>query len=107
MGMSGYALSELVMGFKPAGLEFDRPATLALTIGRDLVDVDLDDLTVYHFTAQGGDDDGDDEDDGSDPEEATLISVTEMADAVRIRVEIRSFSRYSLSPGCCSWDDGF
>ena len=98
MGMNGNTLGDLVMGFKPAGLEFDRPATLVLTIGLDRVDVDLADIAVYHFSQ---------EDDDSDPEEAHVISVTETADAVRLVVVIPSFSRYSLSPGCCSWDDGF
>ena len=53
MTVRGYLLSELVVEFRPGGLEFLTDATLEIVLGLDRVDVDTQTLTVEHVYDDG------------------------------------------------------
>jgi hypothetical protein len=77
----GDELEDLVVGFAPAGLVFNKkkPAELIITVGEDLYDDDdLDKLVVTH---------GEDE---------VSFEVKIVQDGIEITIKILGFSRYSL-----------
>jgi hypothetical protein len=85
MSVQGSRLSELAIGFAPAGLVFLQPARLKLKLDAELVDVPLAELKAYHLYADGT------------TGEATLLYVKGSGEGqVRIAVEIPGFSTYGL-----------
>jgi|GEM_PF-6839136 len=53
MTVYGNYQSDLVIAFKPGGLEFVKDALLELDLGPDLVDVDTNEITVWHQYEDG------------------------------------------------------
>ena len=85
MTVIGNRLSDLVIAFQPGGLVFDRPATLWVKLGVDLVDVDTTSLTVWHEYADGT------------VEETRLLTTHEFKNGYyEFSAEVPGFSRYGL-----------
>ena len=86
MTVHGETLSELVVEFAPAGLEFLTPAILKLRVGNKLVDTALEDiLRIDHI-----------HDDGTIERARVPFSAVKDNGRVRIKVEVPGFSRYSM-----------
>lgn len=85
MTVIGNRLSDLVIAFQPGGLVFDRPASLWVKLGVDLVDVDTTALTVWHEYADGT------------VEETKLLTTHEFKNGYyEFSAEVPGFSRYGL-----------
>lgn len=87
MAVRGYYLSQLAIGFRPSGLEFNKDAKLKIHLGRDRVDVDATTIEVTHTWVE----------DGVTHTETMKydVDVNGHGDAV-IQIRIPGFSRYSL-----------
>ena len=82
MRVYGRYLSELVVAFEPSGLVFLKDAKLKIHLGKDLIDLDLNDVKGEHHYGDGS------------SEEADLKIARD-----DIEVKISGFSRYSLGRG--------
>ncbi len=98
MTVYGNTLSELVIAFEPAGLDFSLPASLQIEIGRERVDLSLDQLIAWHIHGDGS------------AEQARIISILrynkdgKITDGGKyefagIAVSVPGFSIYSLGGG--------
>ena len=84
MTLLGDMLDNLVIAFKPAGLEFAKASVLVVIVGADLVNVDdLNALVAYHIEVTGD-------------EESVSIEYLEDGDYIEITFKIPGFSRYAL-----------
>lgn len=86
MTVYGNTLSTLIVEFEPDGFEFVIPALLGLRLGWDLVDMDLDDLVVWHIHGDGT----------AEPAEIEIIKSDRNA---TILVDVPGFSKYSGGGG--------
>ncbi|MBT4501867.1 MAG: hypothetical protein HOC74_29315 [Gemmatimonadetes bacterium] len=85
MTVTGTTLSDLVIVFTPSGLIFREDARLDIKLGKDLVDLELDELVVAHTDVNGT---------------VTLFGlVVKEDDEVEISIRVPGFSRYSLGGG--------
>ena len=85
MTLYGNYLSDVIVAFQPGGLEFAKDAILEVYVGRDLVDLDMATLTVWHEYEDGT------------IEEVTLDWVKNYgAGAVTFEALLPGFSRYGL-----------
>ena len=87
MTVYGQSLSELLFQFTPSGLVFNSDAQLEILIGKDWVDLPLDDLVAYH-----------EHEDGT-VEYAQIVMVEDWGAETRILISIPGFSRYSMGGG--------
>lgn len=86
MSLYGSYLSELVVEFAPGGLVFNNPAQLLIRIGKNRVDLPIQQMVILHQHEDGT---------------VTLatFAVTEAVKSYLIAVEVPGFSLYSLGGG--------
>lgn len=86
MTVYGETLSDLVVAFSPAGLQFNKPAILTIRLGIQLVDGPVDEsIPIHHIYSDGT------------VEIANFVSFSRWTNgAARFQVEVPGFSRYGL-----------
>ena len=84
MTVHGRSLSTLQIEFGPANTQFDPPAKLQVHLGKDLVDLDVDDLRARHTDSNGK------------SENVKIQTAGKVKRNFSIQIEVSSFSRYSL-----------
>ena len=90
MSVIGDDLSSLVVGFQPAGLVFNKPASLRILLGRDRVDLSVEEirnLIGLHLYANGN------------VEQVDVRSMRLRREGVWLVIEVPGFSRYALGGG--------
>lgn len=86
MAVYGETMSDLVVAFGPSGLVFLVEAELDIRLGRERVDMNLEELIVWHI-----------HDDGL--VEMATHRAKDWGDIVRIQVDVPGFSRFSMGGG--------
>lgn len=86
MTFYGDELSNMVVAFQPAGLEFLEMAELRLAVGDERVDLPLYDLHAWHIYNDG-------------TVKEVGFSITDEGNGVLFKIDVPGFSRYSMGGG--------
>lgn len=86
MTVYGESLSDMVVAFQPAGLEFLEMAVLRLALGGAKVDLPLYDLHAWHIYNDG-------------TVEEVGFSILDEPNGILFKIDVPGFSRYSMGGG--------